>query len=469
MLKKILTSSSIYGLAPYIPRIFSIFLLPLLTAHLNSSDFGIIGTLTAYSSAISVFASLGFLNILYSSFYKYGKYYILIWGRIYSILILWGVVFIFFQIFYLWFLIPDEAKSNRLNILILFTLTSLCSEASLIGNAYYQLNNNPIPIASRTVISGLFFLCINYILVVYYDAGYMGYFIALAASSLVVSLSYIPVLFFRVKILPVFHIKKKFLYGVLKITLPTIPHYYTPFLLTSSNRLVMNYVSTPISKIGEFNIAQQFSNIYDSFLIALNQAVTPFFLREIQINNKENIQKLVYNVFAITLFSSVFFSVWSKEIFYLLIKNEILSKTYPLAIIMIMAQNIKPFYIVNANYCFFFNETKTVLKISLVSGLVSFLGYIIIIPFYGLWGAVIVYFFAMLYMGFSGFYLDFYKKKCNINFKIYYKILLIILLTVVCLLISDCNYKIKIIFSLIFICILIFWYFKNKLNKIEQL
>lgn len=466
MLKNIITSSAIYGLAPYIPRIFSIFLLPFLTSHLNSFDFGVIGTLTAYISAISVFASLGFLNILYNSFYKYGKNYKLIWGRIYSILILWGLCYIIFQIIYLWFLIPIEAKSNRIYIIILFTLTSLFSEAALIGNAYYQLNNKPIPIAVRTIISGLIFLSINYILVVFFNAGYMGYFIGLSVSTLVVSLSYIPVLLFRLNIFPIFRIKKRFVYDILNITLPTIPHYYTPFLLNSSNRLVMNYFSIPINKIGEFNIAQQFSNIYDSFLIALNQAVTPFFLKEIKENNKEKVLKLVYNIYSISLFTSVIFSVWSKEIFYILINNEDLNKTYPLAIVLVMAQNTKAFYIVNANYCFFFNETKAVLKISLIAGLISFFGYIIFIPFYGLWGAVIIYFFAMLYMGFSGFYLDIYKTRCNINFRIFNKISTIILFTIFCLIISEYSYFVKIIFTISFSTFLFCWYVNNKFNKL---
>lgn len=467
MLKKIIKSSLIYGIAPYIPRIFSIFLLPFLTSHLNSSDYGVIGTITAYSSAINVFATLGFLNLLYTSFYQYEKNYKLIWGRLYSILIIWTLIYILFQFVFFYFFIPKEANNNKLNIILLLSLSSLFSGTSLIGNAYYQLHIKPFPIAIRTVFSGLLMIVINYYLVIYLNAGYMGYFIAFSTSTFLINVSYLfPLL--KLKILPIFKFKKTIIKNHLKITLPTIPHYYSPFLLNSSSRIIMDRNFLSINKIGEFNIAQQFSGIFESLLIAINQAITPICFEEIKKNNKIAIKKIIYNLFSISLFGSVLFSIWSKEIFHLLIKNNVLNKTYPIAVIMIMAQNSKAFYVVNANYYFFNNKTFDVLKISLVAGLIALLGYAIFIPKYGIFGAALVYFFSMMYMGFSGFFFNFYKKNCYIDFKIFYKILLIIILTFIILYIIEFNFISKAFITIIFLIILSIWYWRNKFSQIQM-
>ena len=59
MIKKVLTNSAIYGLAPHVPRIVSVLLLPIMTAHLTDVDYGIAGTIAAYTMALSALSTLG--------------------------------------------------------------------------------------------------------------------------------------------------------------------------------------------------------------------------------------------------------------------------------------------------------------------------------------------------------------------------------------------------------------------------
>ena len=53
-------------------------LLPIITQYLTDVDFGISGTISAYTSAISVFSTLGFGVILQNSFFKNPDNYALI-------------------------------------------------------------------------------------------------------------------------------------------------------------------------------------------------------------------------------------------------------------------------------------------------------------------------------------------------------------------------------------------------------
>ena len=47
MIKKVVTNSAIYGLSPHIPKIVSVFLLPIMTQYLTDVDYGIAGTIAA--------------------------------------------------------------------------------------------------------------------------------------------------------------------------------------------------------------------------------------------------------------------------------------------------------------------------------------------------------------------------------------------------------------------------------------
>ena len=64
MLRKLLTNTLLFGLAPYVPKVVSVFLMPVMTRYLTSTDYGIAGTIDAYTSALSTFATLEFGSVL---------------------------------------------------------------------------------------------------------------------------------------------------------------------------------------------------------------------------------------------------------------------------------------------------------------------------------------------------------------------------------------------------------------------
>lgn len=68
MLKKLLTNTLLFGLAPYIPKIVSVLLLPILTKYLTATDYGIAGTIDAYTQALTALSTLGFSSVLNVSF-----------------------------------------------------------------------------------------------------------------------------------------------------------------------------------------------------------------------------------------------------------------------------------------------------------------------------------------------------------------------------------------------------------------
>ena len=79
MLKDLFKGSIIYGLAPFVPRIITVLLLPILTSYLTSIDYGIIGTITAVTFAVESLRDLGLRALLPNYFYKCPFQYKVAW------------------------------------------------------------------------------------------------------------------------------------------------------------------------------------------------------------------------------------------------------------------------------------------------------------------------------------------------------------------------------------------------------
>lgn len=464
MLKKLIINSAVFGIAPYLPRVLSVALLPILTTYLSEIDYGIIGTVTAYTTALYALATLGLTQIFFNSYYHYKYQYKWLWKQLYAFLQLWIFAFAIIQGVIIYFVIPEEAASNRFLITILNSLSLAFTATSLVGSTYYQLKQTPLPIAIRTVVGGLISILINYYLVVIQGLSYMGFFWASCISSVLINVSYLPFTYKRFK--PIFRFKYRTIKRSLKVSLPIIPHTYSAYLLNTSNRLVMDIFKVPINSIGEFNMSQQFSNLMDAFTGAINQAINPMTLNELREERYQNVKRLVYIYFSLTLFVTFLFSLWSREIFYILITNENLRQTYPYAILMIMAQNAKPMYVASSNIYFYYESTMNLLKITFVTGILALIGYIITIPLWGIWGAVIVYYLSMLYMGYAGFCFSFYKNRVNYYIPIKYFFLISTLLTVFAFYFVEFSLIHKIIISLFFMIPLGLFVIKKKLYRV---
>ena len=73
MLKKLFGNSLIYAIGPQLPKIVSIFLLPLYTQKLTELDYGFLGLYTMYLGLIGGVRDLGFSQPMVNVFFKYPK------------------------------------------------------------------------------------------------------------------------------------------------------------------------------------------------------------------------------------------------------------------------------------------------------------------------------------------------------------------------------------------------------------
>lgn len=450
MIKRILTNSAIYGLAPHVPKIVSVLLLPIMTQHLSDVDFGISGTIAAYTMALAALSTLGVSAYLQVNFFKAKYQYKVLWREIYGFLQYWMIIFSIIQSVVLYFVIPEEAIDNRWLIIILTNFNGVIfGPSSFIGTLYYQLSQRPIPIAIRSVLSGVLTILINFVLIVYCELGYLGWYVGSFAGTFFINMTYWYDMNFKLNLRPIYFPKMRTIKRTLEISLPVVPHYYSAFLITTSNRVVMDYSGVRIGEIGLYNLAQQFVTSIDSLINAIERAIGPLCMEGIRYNKENEVKKEIY-LFAVLTFSGTFlFALWSKEIFQLLIKNETLVTAYPIASLLALALNYRPAYIAASNVFFYYEKTKKLLGITFTAGVIALVLNILLIPKGGLWAAAIVTYLAFIYQGYIGFFYKFFKETSRVSYPFVNLFLVQISITVIAMMCLELSWTLKCIITLI--------------------
>ena len=185
MIKKLVSASLIYALAPQLPKLVSVFMMPIITKYMTPEDYGIIGIIMAYLAAFEAFKDLGLIMNLTNSFFKFPLRYKWIWQKIYGFIQLWSIIYGLLLALILWFIIPTVAMSNYVAITLLLLIPITFFDPTLmIGRQYFQLSKKPIPISIISVLASLVTLIVNYVSIVFYKQGYMGLLYGLFISSL---------------------------------------------------------------------------------------------------------------------------------------------------------------------------------------------------------------------------------------------------------------------------------------------
>lgn len=463
MLKKLFTHSFLYGIAPQIPKIVTLFMMPIFTAHLSAEDYGIYGVIISYVSLVSSLKDLGFSVVFANSFYKNPLRWRIIWRMLHGHLIIWSLFYSIILFIILYMFIPIAASKNTLLIILLLILSSVFFEGTTsIGNYYFRFTENPIIISIISIFTAFFVIAVNYYCIVIAQLGYMSWFVSSFLASFLGFLIYFYPIYIKNNLWPIIRWRKKFITPYLRISLPMIPHNYSSYLLNSSDRVVLSVYNVPMREIGFYNISYQFGNYMESFGEAVGMATGPFFSKLYTASQvKEGLidaRRLTF--FLMTCFLSITFltSLWLKEIFYILIKKQELQSAYNLGIIILMGYSYRPMYWSAGIKLSISESTGSLWKISFVGGLINVLLNLVFIPIYGVFGAAISTFISLMYLGFSSYFFKSYRKTDSLNHYPILWMILIISLTFFCYQIRNYDYLAKAIvsfFVLLIICVLL--------------
>ncbi|MDM8177217.1 lipopolysaccharide biosynthesis protein [Olivibacter sp. LS-1] len=416
MLKKLFSHTLIYGLAPQIVKVAQVLVLPLITPFLSPKDYGVFGIITAVVGAVSVLSTLGLNIALANSFTRSPNRYKWLWRQVYGFLIFWNYIYAILIACIIFSFIPEEAKENTIPILSLNVIPLiLFAPSTNIGSLYYQLNQKPFQIAMRSVLIGCLTVGLNVYFIKYLRMGYMGWFWANAISQVVYQFSYFIPLNYHEGIKPIYNFKRKTLVNQLKVCLPTIPHFYSTYLLTSFDRVIMKFLGISVDGIGKYNAAQVPGNLFGSATYAANQAISPLLLNSYKRDDKNTERKLNFVVAIVFLVATSIICLFLKELLPLVIKSKGLENIYPISIIIIMAYNYRPMYIAANNRLFYVEKTKALLKVTTIAAFLSVVLNLLLIYFYGSMSAAVTLFISFMYMGYSGFFIKEFKESKGTN------------------------------------------------------
>lgn len=461
MLKKLFSHTFIYGFANQIPKIAGVVSLPFITKYLTEQDYGIFGLIISYIGAIEVVGTLGLRVILVNTFYKHPNWYLKIWREIYGFLIVWNLAFLAFKVVFLWSLMPKEVDKVTLVIFLNIGAGLFFGPTAVLGSTFFQIKQKPVSIAMRTAIFGILSVLLNLLFIAHYKMGYIGWFYSIFIISVLNNVSYVYPLVFKYNLKPIFKISYRRIRSYLRITLPTIPHYYSTFLLNTSDKIVMQQLSVPINDIGKYNAAYTVGNLVNSMGMVSGFAITPLMNECYKNKDEQAARRLVFVLQGVFFIASFVICIWLKEIFQILIKNEILAATYPIGIIVVMAYNYRAMYYGAINKLFYLEKTNILWKITFFAGVTNVIMNFILIPIFGYKVAAVTTFISLMFMGYSGYFLKDFKENNTLNYYPLLWLLATCALTVLLYLLKDIELTLKIWLTVVFIAVLLLLVYKN--------
>lgn len=453
MIKKIANHSLVYAILPKLPILLGFLMLPFLTPFLSDIDYGVFGIVISITTGVTVIKTLGLDIILMNSYIHHfsSKRYKFIWNEIQGFIFLWSMLLGALVAVLIFWILPVEALEDRSSILLLTVVPILFySSLQIVSVKYYQLAEKPIEIGYRSLIFGILSIALNYYLIVTVRMGYMGWFWSLFITETLTFLSYIYPVWIKKKLYPNFFFRRRAIKRYLKISLPLVPHTSAFFLLDFSDRLVMINLSISTANIGLYDFAYRFAGYSRVFSESIHQASTPLLIKDYKFNNRTSyLRDMIFLQSFVVCFASFAISIWLKELFQIMVRNEDLANTYGMGIILTMAYAYKPMYTAMATVFYYHEKTKEFWKISFVGGLINIILNVILIPIYGFKIAVLTTFLSFLYIGFSGFIVTSFKTIYPHRFKPVQWIIYITVLLVISYSFKDATIIIKLILTLI--------------------
>lgn len=458
----------IYALGPQLPKLVSFFMLPILTKYLTSQDYGINGIILAYVGALDAFKDLGLTVILTNSFFKYPSRYKFTWQRVHGLVQVWAPLYGLMLIPLIIAVTPEMAFKDLSWIILCIVIPIMFFEpVSTIGRQYYQLNKKPISFVAIAITSSLTAIAVNYITIVHFRMGYLGFLFGALSASFVTFIIYIYLVYFRLKLLPSIRFSFKWLKKKLLVTLPSIPHFYAGYVLNISDRVLLDLLKVPIKEIGLYAFAYSIGTYFSIVGKSLQQASAPFYMEYYKLESRDGDKRartLSYIMQAGLLILAFFICLWMKELFNFIARNEGLKSSYYIAIPVVMAYCYFPSYFYNGMKMWYTENTKTLMMISVVAAIISVLLNLILIPIYGIIGAAASTFVSFMFMGFGGYLYPAIRKEFNVKYYAGIWILLIVLATFAVLMLKDSPVSIKLTMSfLILLCLGLAFYFRSKI------
>lgn len=431
-LRKILINTVWYGIIPKLPTLLSFLALPIITPFLMPSDYGMWGVISAYCSISVGLCTYGLHIHLTNLYYEKKGNYKFFWNQLFSMMLIMGLLTSILLAIFLYLILPINDLIIKFFVIILACLPTLLSSFNVITNSFCILNDLPRLLVIRNVTSGVFSIILLILSVKYWGLGFIGWVISYGFTALLFFILIFKRLIFVEKIYPSrISYSRAEIYSIILISMPLIPHNLGHILLSSSDRIVMEYYGISSHNIGLYFSGYQLSEFLYIVILGLCTALTPIIQEKYRNGDFIYLNK-IYFLSYIFCFLIVFLgALWMKEVFNLMIRNPLFSEGYKIAVVNTFSYFSAILYYFFSTKIFIEKDTKHILWLIFVPAIINVLLNIIFIPYFGYFFAVystIISFFFIFLLPFFNSYFKFSYLKMFKNLKSLVLIIFIYLL-----------------------------------------
>ncbi|MCF8296150.1 MAG: oligosaccharide flippase family protein [Melioribacteraceae bacterium] len=406
-INKFAKHSIFYSIGNILPQAVGFILLPIYTAFLEPSQYGIVNSMTVLSAVVGVLLTLGIDRGIYRLYYDYDENE----RRVYLGTILIGLAFFSLTISCLVLVFPSLLSCIFQSIpfypyYFLMLSFTLLSRIIIIPSIYLRISEQAGKYVLLSLTSFILTASFNLLFVIYYKEGAVG----MLKGTLFANAIMTPIFYIFTYNSFILKFKLKYFVESLKFSLPILPSFIFAWILNLSDRIFLEHYLT-LNEVGIYSLGYKIASIITVIAGGIFQAYTPFFYKlanEKHFNFKTKIEK--YNDFLVIIILIIcfFISFFSKEFMKLFISFKYYESINLIPILSV---------------AFFFSQTTALLNLMIYqekkslqnmyltffASLINVISNIILIPFYGMMGSAIATIISFSVLFISKYW---YARKC---------------------------------------------------------
>ena len=384
---KLLKNSSIYTLVMVLQKGIGFFMLPLYTAYLTPTDYGIQAVVTSVSSFLSVFVTLGLDAAAQRFYYKYKageieikKIYGTVAVAILLNAVLIGVLFITGHKFLIDPIIGDIDFYPYVLLGILFVVVN---PVYLLYQGYLQASQNGVAYGINSLANTVLHIGLVILFLVKFKMGVLGVLL----TQLIVAVVFFIYVFVRFLIKLNLRWDKPIMNAAFKYSLPLLPHTLANWSNGTIDKLLVNDIRST-ADTGIYGLGQQYAGVMSITANAINQAYVPWFFQKADSGDLHSVRKVSNVMVAAICMIAMMLSIFSREVLGLMISNPQYDGVYVIIPYLVFAFVFQSVYFFFVNVLFLKN-TGVIFIITVSSVVFNVLLNLLLIPRIGIMGAAI--------------------------------------------------------------------------------
>tara|TARA_B100002019_G_C21274411_1_gene604429 strand:+ start:3483 stop:4910 length:1428 start_codon:yes stop_codon:yes gene_type:complete len=441
-------NSAIYIIVSLISVFSNFALLPFFTKYLNLQDYGVVALFIMYGGLSSSLFSFGMGQALNKFYFKYNfTDFKLIYSSVYFLL-----VFIFIALCLLIFIFDNKISIvfftdiNEKYILTISIVNGCILFLSTINKELIVNQKKPIIYSYLVLMQIVTNITTSVVLVYFFNLTYMGLIFGIFLSN-ILTLTVSILLNFKYF---TFQISKKRLIETLNFSYPETPNIMIGLLFKSFDKIMLSNLKGSQS-VGAYDIGQRFSSLIKILQDSIVYAWNPYFMEMAETKSSvalDKLKKFFQEINILFGILSVSLSFFAYELLLILTTPEFHSIKYLIPFLVIISY-VQILSFIYTNQILFAGKLIYNLPISILSLSLNIILNIIMIPLYGVVGAVVATMISKLFN--SSISLYFGNKAYPLNINLKRNLIIIICFTLLIFIIYPLMYYVESIMTLFFI------------------